>query len=144
MRDLDHEHATKSAHVDNNPLSPIVLQTPPLSLYSADGKPSPSSVVAVDTVDTVGSVCAVETIYAIRMRLLCKALAVQWTIATPQTGCSLLRRDVTLRFGQHLVTDLKLADSCTAEKRGIKVNMEMAAFDLISSAFQRRLVNAHA
>lgn len=104
-------------------------------------RPHQCLVVAVNSIGAVGSINPVD---AVGEGLLFEALAVKRAAAAPQAFCSLLGRDVALRLSHHLVTDLEFADGSTAKKRRVKMDVEMAALDLLVRAFQRRLVNTHA
>jgi hypothetical protein len=61
------------------------------------------------------SVVAVHTVHTVRLRRSLQLLAVKLTAAPSQALCSLLGGNITLRFRQHLIPDLELADRSAAE-----------------------------
>jgi hypothetical protein len=89
-------------------------------------------VVAIDTVYTVGDWCGL------------KLLAVQLAATGAQALCGLLRGDVALRLGHHLVSNLELANGGTSQERRVEVDVEVAGLDLVGCARERSLMEAHA
>jgi hypothetical protein len=90
------------------------------------------------------SVVAIDTINTIRLRRALQLLAVQLASASSETLCSLLRSDVALRLGKHLVADLELTDRSAPEQRWEEVDVEVTALDLFRRASQGRLMYTHA
>lgn len=119
-------------------------QTPFSFGNTAEALSNKCSVMTVHSVDAIRAISTVDAIDTGHEWLLFEGLAIQWAAAASEMVCSLLRRDVALRLGQHLVTDLELADGGAAEQGRVKMNMEMTALDFIGCAFQRRLMNTHA
>jgi hypothetical protein len=87
---------------------------------------------------------AVGTIHTVCWRRSLELLAVKFASTTSQTLGSLLRSDVALRFGKHLIADLKLANSSAAKQWWIEMDMEMTALDFFRRTSQRGLMYTHA
>ena len=128
----------KSANSNNNP---VVFSSTPNSLPNENLRRYQAGRCLFVTIDPISTVDTVDTV---GVGLLFEALTVKWAATTSQAVCSLLGRDVALRLSQHLVADLELPDSCTAEQGWVEVDVKMAALDLIVCTFQRRLVDTHA
>ena len=100
--------------------------------------------VLVDTIDTIDTIDTVHTVYAVGGWRRFELLPVKLTITSPETLCSLLWGDVTLRLGHHLVANLELADSGASQQRRVEVDVEVTGLNLVGSASERGLMETHA
>jgi len=66
--------------------------------------------------------------------------SVQWTAASAQSRRGLLRSDVALRLGHHLVANQELPHCGATEKRRIEVDVKVTCFDLLIRAIEWCLV----
>ena len=89
-------------------------------------------------------VVAIDTVYAVGDWRGLKLLAVKLAATGAQALCSLLRSDVALRLGHHLVADLELTNGGTSQEGRVEMDVEMAGLDLVDCACERSLVKTHA
>jgi hypothetical protein len=59
----------------------------------------------------------------------------------PQSLGSLLWSNIPLRLGHKLISNQKLSDCRTSEKRGIEMHMEMRGLDFLLRAFKWSLMD---